>query len=72
MFFGPQSGQIVSVQEIDIHGTQFFQIVFKLDNEQATRSTRLGAEALYGRLEPGERVVLHFLMQTVTRIERAT
>lgn len=71
MFFGPQPGRILQVQMLDIHGTRLFDVVFQLDNEPTSRSARLGAEALYGIPEPGDRVVVHLLMQTVTKIERA-
>lgn len=70
MFMGPQPGQIVAVQLLDIHGTRLFDVGFRLDGEAGTRSARLGAEALYGTPQVGDRVIVHLLMQTVTQIER--
>ncbi|MBA3943019.1 MAG: hypothetical protein H0X37_00485 [Herpetosiphonaceae bacterium] len=70
MLMGPQPGQIVAIRPLDIHGTQLFDIVFRLDGEDGTHSARLGAEALYGLPKEGDRVVIHFIMQTVTQIER--
>ncbi|GAC1553344.1 MAG: hypothetical protein NVS2B7_29290 [Herpetosiphon sp.] len=70
MFIGAQPGQIVAIRPLDIHGTQLFDIVFQLDGQTTTASARLGAEALYGEPTVGDRVIVHLLMQTVTRIER--
>ncbi len=70
MLMGPQPGEIVGVQPLDIHGTGLFDVTFRLDGQGDTRSARLGAEALYGLPQVGDRVVVHFMMQTVTQIER--
>lgn len=72
MFFGPQPARIISVQPLAIHGTPLFDVVFQLDAESVTRSARLGAEALPNQPQPGDRVVVHLVMSTVTRIERTT
>lgn len=70
MLFGPRAGAIVMVQPVDIHGTRMLDIVYQLDGEASTRSARMGMEALYGLPRSGDRVVVHLLMNVVTRIER--
>ena len=70
MLFGPRTGTIVHIQPIDIHGTHMVDVAYQLDGEQAVRSARLGMEALYGSARAGERVIVHILMNVVTRIER--
>ena len=69
MLFGPHSGTVVAVQPIDIHGTRMLDVVYRLDAEAEARSARLGAEALTGTPRPGDRVVVHLLMNVATRIE---
>ena len=69
MLFGPQSGVVVATQPIDIHGTRMLDVVYRLDGEAQTRSARLGLEALPATLQPGDRVVVHHLMNVATRIE---
>ncbi len=70
MLFGPKSGTIVTTRPVDIHGTQMLDVVYQLDGETEARSARLGLEALYGAPDPGDRVIVHLLMNVVTRIER--
>jgi hypothetical protein len=70
MFFGPQPATIVGVTTISIHGERLHDVAFQVDGEAAPRTARLGPEALYGVPEPGDRVRVRFLMETVTRIER--
>lgn len=69
MLFGPRTGTIVAVQPIEIHGTRMFDVVYRLDGEGSTRSARLGMEAIPGAVQPGDRVVVHLLMNVATRIE---
>lgn len=69
MLFGPQAGVIVAVQPLDIHGTRMIDVAYRLDGEADTRTARLGPEALGGMPRPGDRVVVHLLMNVATRIE---
>ena len=70
MLFGPRAGTVVASQTISIHGTSMVDVVYKLDGEAEARSTRLGPEALFGVPQPGDRVIVHLLMNVVTQIER--
>ena len=69
MLFGPQAGVVVAVQPIDIHGTRMVDVAYRLDGETEARAARLGMESLPGVLRPGDRVVVHLLMNVATRIE---
>jgi hypothetical protein len=71
MLFGPQSATIASVRELAMHGERLFDVTFLLDGEAHGRSARLGAESLPAMPQPGDRVRIHFLMDTVLRIEAA-
>ena len=70
MLFGPRAGTVVASQTISIHGTSMVDVVYKLDGKAEARSARLGPEALFGLPQPGDRVIVHLLMNVVTRIER--
>jgi hypothetical protein len=70
MYFGPQPATIVDVTAISIHGERLYDVTFRVDGEAAARSARLGPETLYGSPQPGDRVLVRFLMETVTRIEK--
>ena len=70
MLFGPRTGTIIQIQPVAIHGTHMVDVTYQLDGEHQVRSTRLGMEALYGGAQVGERVIVHILMNVVTRIER--
>ncbi len=69
MLFGPQGGVIVATQPVAIHGTQMLDVVFRLDGETEPRSARMGAESLPPGIKPGDRVLVHMLMNVATRIE---
>lgn len=70
MLFGPRGATVVATQPVNIHGTRMLDVVFKLDGETEPRSARLGYEALPARVEPGDRVLVHMLMNVATRIEQ--
>ena len=69
MLFGPQAGVIVTVQPIDIHGTRMLDVVYRIDGEAQVRSARLGPEVLPNSLQPGDRVIVHMLMNVATGID---
>ncbi|HSH82202.1 MAG TPA: hypothetical protein VLA19_27055 [Herpetosiphonaceae bacterium] len=69
MLFGPQGGVVVATQPVAIHGTHMLDVVFRLDGETETRSARMGAESLPPAIKPGDRVLVHMLMNVATRIE---
>ena len=69
MLFGPRAGVVIAVAPIAIHGTRMVDLVYRLDGEASARSARLGLEAIPGAVKPGDRVIVHLLMNVVTRVE---
>ena len=69
MLFGPRGATVLATQPVDIHGTHMLDVVFKLDGESEPRSARLGYESLPERVQVGDRVLVHMLMNVATRIE---
>lgn len=72
MLFGSHTGAILATQPVDIHGTRLLDVRYVLDSDPIPRSARLGLEAVSGALSPGDRVIIHLLMNVVTRIDRET
>ena len=69
MLFGPRGATVLATQPVDIHGTHMLDVLFKLDGESEPRSARLGYESLPERVQAGDRVLVHMLMNVATRIE---
>ncbi len=72
MLFGSHAGAILAAQPVDIHGTRLLDVRYVLDTDPTPRSARLGLEAVSDALRPGDRVIIHLLMNVVTRIDRET
>jgi hypothetical protein len=68
---GKQKGTLINVQQIDIHGSRFWDVSYALDNapQQAQRG-RIGTESAYDNPAPGDKVVLHQLLGVLTKIEK--
>jgi hypothetical protein len=47
-------------------------VIYQIDGESASRSARLGLEALPTMINAGDRVLVHLLMNVATQIEAAT
>jgi hypothetical protein len=69
MLFGTHAGEIIAAHLIDIHGTRMLDVRYLLDGEPEPRAARVGLEAVPETLAPGDRVVVHLLMNVVTRID---
>ena len=72
MLRGTRSGVVTKVQPISIHG-QISLDVFWVDPddpEAEIRHARVGDEAVPRNLAPGDHVTFHYLMGSVTKIER--
>lgn len=72
MLKGTRTGVITRVQPISIHG-QISLDVFWVDPEDPEaeiRHARVGNEAVPRDLAVGDRVTLHYLLGSVTRIDR--
>jgi hypothetical protein len=67
---GTRNAVIEAVRPLDIHGTIYYDLVYTHDDEAQPRQARLGAESLYSEIAPGDRVLVRYLMNVATTIER--
>ena len=72
MLKGTRKGIVNRIQPISIHGQMSFDVfwVDPEDPEGEIRHARVGAEATPRHLEPGDRVIMHYLMGMVTEITK--
>lgn len=72
MLKGSRDGVVTRVQPISIHGQISLDVFWTdlEDPESEIRHARVGSEEAPRDLAPGDRITLHYLMGTVTRIER--
>ena len=61
-----------SVNPISIHGQRYYDILFVIpdDEEQLQRKSRAPYEEVYENPQPGDEVIIHSLLGTITGIER--
>jgi hypothetical protein len=67
---GTRDAVIETVRPIDIHGTVYYDLVYRHEGETQPRQARLGAESLYNGLTPGDTVRVSYLMNVATSVER--
>jgi hypothetical protein len=67
---GTRDAVIETVRPIDIHGTVYYDLVYRHEGETQPRQARLGAESLYNGLAPGDTVRVSYLMNVATSVER--
>jgi hypothetical protein len=72
MLKGTRSGVVTRIQPMSIHGQVSLDVFWMdpEDPESEIRHARVGSESAPGNLAPGDRITLHYLMGTVTHIER--
>jgi len=72
MLKGTRRAIVKRIQPISIHGQVSLDILWTdpEDPEEEIRHARVGDEAVPKDLQPGDEVVLHYLMGMVTEIER--
>lgn len=67
---GKRNATIAQVQQIDIHGTRYLDIVYILDGQPDTaQRARLGPEATYPNPQAGDKVSLSYVMGVVISVE---
>jgi hypothetical protein len=73
MLKGSREAVLRKIQPISVHGQISLDVhyIFPDDESEQIRVARVGPEAVTFGLEPGDRVVLEFLLGTVTSITRA-
>ena len=68
---GKKDAQLRAVQLIDIHGTRFYDLRYIHDEApEHARTARVGAESVYADPQPGDAVVVSYLMSVVTDVAR--
>lgn len=71
MLIGTHDATLYQVQQIDIHDTRFFDLVFvHMAAPQQRHTARVSAETIYADPHPGDRVRITYLMGVVTGVER--
>jgi hypothetical protein len=72
MLKGTRSGIVTRIQPLAIHGQVSLDVFWTdpEDPESEIRHARVGTESAPRDLTSGDRITLHYLMGTVTRIDR--
>ena len=71
MLLGTHDATLHQVQQVDIHGTRFFDLEYVHDSAPGQRRrARIGAESIYANPQPGDSVRISYLMGVVTGVER--
>ena len=69
MLKGAQEAVIRGVVRIAIHEQPYLQVLYSpLDNESSTFQARVGVESAYPELAEGDHVLIHSMMNVVTKI----
>jgi hypothetical protein len=69
---GTKESVLVQIQLVDIHGTRYYDIVYRHKDDQQSRSARIGADDIYENPQPGDTVHVVYVMNVVTGMQRAT
>lgn len=71
MLIGTHDATLHQVQQVDIHGTHFFDLVYVHGAAPQQRHTaRVSAESIYANPQSGDSVRITYLMGVVTGVER--
>lgn len=65
---GTRDAVLLSVQRVDIHGTIFYDVTFHHTGETQPIHARIGAESVYPHPQPGDQVLVSYVMGVVTSI----
>ena len=72
MLRGILIGVLTKLQPVSIHGQVFYDVHYvRADDEDLVpQMARVGGEDVDTTLDPGDRVILHILLNQVTKVER--
>jgi hypothetical protein len=72
MLKGTKEAVVTKIQPVSIHGQISLDVSFvdPEDSQSQVRLARMGPEAMPQHLEPGDRIILHYLLGVVTQITR--
>lgn len=68
---GSKDAVLLQVQFVDIHGTHYCDIVYAHTEDEQPRSTRIGKDDIYPDPQAGDAVRVSYMMNIVTRVQRA-
>ena len=68
----PRAGTIVQVRPYELHGTPYFAVIFRFDDdpEGGGREARVSSEMIYGDPQPGDLVLVESVLNVVDRIRK--
>ncbi len=69
MIQGPQKAILGGVSTFEIHGQKYYDILYELEGRELGKA-RLGPEVIYADPKVGDRVMLHFVMGMVIKVEK--
>ncbi len=70
MLIGTHEATLQQVQQIDIHGTCFFDLMYVHSTApQQRHAARVSTESIYDNPQPGDSVRITYLMGVVTGVE---
>jgi hypothetical protein len=68
---GKKDATLRQARLVDIHGTRFYDLEYTHDDAPSqVRGARVGLESVYGSPQPGDAVVISYLMNVVTDVAR--
>jgi hypothetical protein len=72
MLKGTRDGILKKVQPMSIHGQVSWDVFYTSveDPDGQIHVARIGPEAVYGNLEPGDRIEVEYLVGTAVRVTR--
>lgn len=72
MLRGTQVGILKKLQPVSIHGQVSYDVHYVLadDEQEYPQVARVGSEDVAMDVEPGDRILLHVLLNQVTKVER--
>lgn len=71
MFNQKVEAVLEDVQQVSIHGQRYYDIRFRINSTNSdVRKARAPFEEVYANPQPGDKVILHALLGTITKIEK--
>ncbi len=68
----PKPGHISQVRPYELHGTQYYAIMFRFDDDApgGAREARVSFDMIYADPQPGDAVLIESVLGVVDRISR--
>jgi hypothetical protein len=61
---------IEAVQPYELHGVQYYRVIYRADGEEGLREARLSHDMTYKDMQSGDAVEVRAILGIVDRIER--